>query len=173
MEDQKTNSRLTTPNPDPTVLTTAALLREIDGAKEQTAALVQAVRDVLHTEIQCLQELHGEKFSNIEIQFKERDTRMEHTSRDSKIAIDAALQAAKEAVGKTEVSFTKQIDAIGTSIFAMGKGLDEKITDVKDRLTTIESHSKGGQDNNAFIFSLIGVAVSVITVLVVIFKVIT
>jgi hypothetical protein len=125
--------------------------------------------------VQRLQELHTEKFDSIATQFKERDVRTEQASKDSKVAIDAALQAQKEAVGKqneansaaiskSEAAFVKQIDQIGILISTMTKGTDDKIGDIKDRLTTIEGLKKGANDVWVYIFSTIGVVVSVITV---------
>jgi hypothetical protein len=152
------------PNPDPSVLTTQALLREIamlrdvietrlDGY-DKAIELIQSSADKVPSKVDIavkqLQELHAEKFQSIEIQFRERDTRTEQTSRDSKVAVDAALQAAKEAVGeqnksntaainKMETSFTKQIDQIAMLISASNKSTDEKVSDIKDRLTGIET----------------------------------
>ena len=71
-----------------------------------------------------------------------------------KIAVDAALQAAKEAVaeqnrsfalatGKSETATMKQIDALGLAIQTANKGLDDKIADLKDGLTRIEGMDLG------------------------------
>lgn len=87
------------PDPDPTQLTTQQLLREI-----------ALTRELFDSQMSGLRELHQEKFHSIEIQFTERDKRASDSARDSKTAVDAALQAAKEAVGKSEVSTTKQIE---------------------------------------------------------------
>lgn len=108
----------------------------------------------------------SEKFESIQTQFEERDTRTEQTSRDSKVAVDAALQAAKEAVGeqnkssalaiaKSEAATTKQIDQIQVLIATMQKGLDDKfgtlqkgmddkINDLKDRIGVIEKNGLNG-----------------------------
>jgi hypothetical protein len=64
------------------------------------------------------------------------------------------LQAAKEAVaeqnrsfalatGKSETATMKQIDALGLAIQTANKGLDDKIADMKDRLTRIEGMDLG------------------------------
>ena len=109
---------------------------------------------VIHLEL-----LHDEKFASIQNQFTERDTRTEQTSRDSKVAVDAALQAAKEAVGeqnksnalaiaKSEAAFTKQIDQISTLIQTTVKGVDDKIDDIKTRLTLIEGNTVGRTENH-------------------------
>jgi len=143
--------------------------------------LVQLQTDVFSAKVQVevghLQKLHQEKFDSIATQFRERDTRTEQTSRDAKIAVDAALQAAKEAVGeqnksnalaiaKSEATFTKQIDQIGVLVSSMGKGFDDKVDDIKSRLTAIESQKKGAGDVWAIWFAATGFAIGIGGVLV-------
>jgi len=170
-----------TPVPDPTLLTTEAILREIRGLREilemridgqqkvfearlsgmdKAIELLQSIADRLpvsvDSKVMNLRLLHEEKFSSIQTQFVERDTRSERESKDNKVAGDAALQAAKEAVGKqqesgdkaiakSEAATIKQIDQINTSIGASNKTLDDKIDDVKERITRLESEDKGHQ----------------------------
>ena len=101
-----------------------------------------------------LQTLHDEKFRSIAVQFLERDVRTEQTSRDSKVAVDAALQAAKEAVGeqnrssalaiaKSETATVKQIDQMQVLLQTATAGLESKISDLKDRMTGLESSIRG------------------------------
>jgi hypothetical protein len=108
-----------------------------------------------------------EKFDSIQIQFRERDTRTEQTSRDAKTAVDAALQAAKEAVGeqnksgalaiaKSEASTIKQIDQIAILLQNVNKATDDKISDLKDRLTMIEGRSGGQGSLIAYLFAGFG-----------------
>ena len=126
----------------------------------------------LQIEVEHLKKLHQEKFDCIAIQFKERDTRTEQTSRDSKVALDAAFKAAKEAVGeqnksnalavaKSEATFTKQIDQIGVLVTSMGKGFDDKIDDIKGRLQAMESTKKGAGDVWAIWFAATGIAIGI------------
>lgn len=173
---------------DPSTLTTQQLWREIAALKElafnRMAAIEKAV-DVAHadlvrvpTDVQQqvahLRELHDEKFESIRIQFAERDTRTEQTSRDNKVAVDAALQAAKEAVGennksfaisaaKQEASTIKQIDQQALLIATVSKTLDDKIGDLKERLTRIEGSGVGvekyqaaGQTHSSYTLAIIG-----------------
>lgn len=193
------------PTPDPTVLTTQQLHREITSVREiietrlsamdKAIELVRTVADrqpaLIDMSVGKLRELHEEKFHSIAIQFAERDTRTEQTSRDSKVAVDAALQAAKEAVGeqnkssalaiaKSEAATTKQIDAIGALIASGQKAIDDKIDDIKTRLTTIEGNKLGVTENRqniaehrqssdsswAMIFGIIGMVVGIIGVIV-------
>jgi chaperonin cofactor prefoldin len=184
------------PVPDPTILTTQQLLREIATSREVVEIHVNGVRETIETRIGAmdkaivllqtatekfphqveaavrqLQSLHEEKFRSIAQQFVERDTRAEQTSRDSKVAVDAALQAAKEAVGeqnksnalaiaKSEATFTKQIDQIGVIIGGMQKGLDDKIDDIKARLQAIESQKKGSNEVWGYLVAAIGIIIA-------------
>lgn len=116
--------RLTTPIPDPTVLTTQQLQREISGARELVEVRVIALRELLEarfvgadTTLQVMNDrlnhlvdrgneaighlhsLHDEKFKSIQTQFLERDRRLEQLSMADKTAVAAALQAQKEAAG--------------------------------------------------------------------------
>ena len=94
--------------------------------------------------------LSDEKFIGIQKQFIERDTRVEQSARDTKVAVDAALQAAEKAVGKQNESFalsiaksenatTKQIDQQASTLQAAANALESKIGDLKDRVGRIEN----------------------------------
>ena len=173
-DNQMESRRLTTPNPDPTARTVEALLREIAALKELHAtrfeaydkaiALLQANADkapsisVIEERVRSLQSLHDEKFKSIAVQFAERDTRTEQTSRDSKVAVDAALQAAKEAVekqnassalaiAKSEASTAKQIEQIVATFGETTKGLTDKIEAITKGITDrIEAITAGVND---------------------------
>ena len=197
---------LSTPNPDPTILTTQSLLREISALKELMIARIEEssrsqesrlsqndeklslIRSIIETRlddmdkgVRLLQEIadkapartdekikalagvseekfrvHEEKFNSIQLQFRERDVRTEQSSKDSKVAVDAALQAAKEAVGeqnkssalaiaKSEAATTKQIDQMTQIIQTGNKGLDDKIADMKERVTVLEGAVRASQ----------------------------
>lgn len=219
--------RTNLPVPDPTVLTTAQLVRETAALREileekissvmqilqarftETIVLrevleqrILALREVTQTRFEDhdkalqliedashrqpsdvdikvgnLQKVHEEKFESIQTQFRERDTRTEQTSKDSKVAVDAALQAAKEAVGeqnkssglaisKSEASTNKQIDQLQLLIQSSGKATDDKIDDLKQRLTRIESEGRGmkaaevtQQTSNTSMVSIVGLII--------------
>ena len=225
------------PIPDPTVLTTQQLGREILALREiiesrldgmdkainllsEAASRSPSIAEVVakgderfraienhiekaHSQLKELQEqkvnalklahderLSGiiltidERFSSIATQFKERDTRTEQTSKDSKVAVDAALQAAKEAVGeqnksnalsisKSEAAFTKQIDQIGTIITTTAKGVDDKIDDIKGRLQIIEAKTSGKEAGMStllgWIFGAFGLLAALSTTILAIF----
>jgi hypothetical protein len=86
--------------------------------------------------------------------------------------VDAALQAAKEAVGeqnksnalaiaKSEATFTKQIDQIGVLISTLQKGLDEKIDDLRARQTVSESRKAGAGDLWGIIVGVVGIVIAI------------
>lgn len=150
------------------------------------AASVKALGDVVSVQIAALREFHeakfGEAFSSIQVQFKERDVRVEQSSVATKIAVDAALQAAKEAVGaqnvssaqaiaKSEAATTKQIDAIGTLIATQAKGVDDKIDDIKSRLQAMEgigigvnNQKRDSKDVFGYVVGAIGILISFLTI---------
>lgn len=157
---------------DPSTLTTQLVWREVLHLKELFESRISAVEksiEVAHedlvrvpTEVQravgTLEALDNEKFVSIEKQFKERDVRVEQTARDTKTAVDAALAAQEKAVGKQNESFslataksetaiTKQIDQLGVLLGNATKGLEDKINDVKDRLTRLEGSDYGAESS--------------------------
>ena len=86
---------------------------------------------------------------------------------ESKIAVDAAFAAAKEAVGEqnrgndraisiAQAGVREQLSALLSVTEAGLRGLEDKITDARDRITSIESLTRGikeaageGRENRA------------------------
>ena len=164
------------PVPDPTVLTTELTLRETHNVKEllqgeihSLDGAVERIRvrlDSRHAEIregmQTLQAFFDEKFESISIQFEERDKRQDQNSTADRTAIAAALQAQKESMGKTEASFTKQLDSIQMVMNSIARASDEKIDDLKTRLTMIEGKSKGIGEGWGIIVAAGGLATGIL-----------
>lgn len=171
----------TRPLPDPTYLTTQQLQRELLALREIIEArlngndaavnLLRSTTDkfpgVINTSFAQLKALHEEKFESIATQFAERDIRTEQTARDSKVAVDAALQAQKEAAGaqnesnaasisKSEAAFTKQIDQILVIVNTNTKATDEKIDDIKSRMSVYEGRSTGHGESWGYLVAGIG-----------------
>jgi cobalamin biosynthesis Mg chelatase CobN len=132
-------------------------LNGMDRALELLQATADRFPEKIDEKIRSLEQVHEEKFRSIGIQFVERDVRTESSARDSKVAVDAALQAAKEAVAeqnrssalaisKSETATAKQIDQQAVLISTTAKASDEKIDDIKERLTRIEGKSIGVAD---------------------------
>ena len=148
------------PVPDPTLLTTEALLREISHLRELVIVQLDGLEDKVdaysqthetkHREraseveakIQHLTELAAERFAGvtdrfagIQLQLSERDARVQESTQASKDAIAAALAAQKEAVAKSELSTKEQIVAITTQIATTVASLESKIENVKEMIT--------------------------------------
>lgn len=146
--DDSTLSRSTgsRPVPDPTVLTTEQLHREIS-----------ALREFVLGEIRHVGEMNVEKFRAVEDRFHDVGSKFEDVAHrtaeqktDTKDALDAALQAAKDAVSlqteasdkaiaKSEAATTKQIDALAVLVDKSADATTEKIVDLKSRLDKLES----------------------------------
>lgn len=147
----------------------------IDGM-DRANVLLQQILDrtplIVDEKIEALGRLHEEKFLSIAGQFRERDVRTEQSSKDSKVAVDAALQAAKEAVGeqnkssalaiaKSEASTVKQIDQLGLLIATQATGFNDKVADLKDRITLMVGHGGGIKDSWGWLVAAIGIGVAI------------
>jgi len=170
-EGYKGGDKVNVPNPDPSLLTTqnvreglanlkeliSARLDAMDGATNLRLEMFKGLPEDIERRIAHLREVQDEKFHTIDNQFKERDVRTTQASGAADDALKAALQAAKELVGaqgeasaaaavKSETSFTKQIDQIGTIIQTLEKALDARITELKERIDRGEGSSSGAVD---------------------------
>jgi hypothetical protein len=158
------------PVPDPTLLTTENLRREISNLKELTDTKFAGINDLFSSELEKLASVTSERFTAVGAQFTERDTRTDQRAGDTKLAVDAAFAAAKEATAKIEAGFTKSIDGQQELMNTNTKASDEKISDLKDRITAIESRTQGlgaarseGRDNQndtrGFVFGMVGMVI--------------
>lgn len=117
----------------------------LDGM-DKALQLLQATNDqapvAIDNKVKNLQALHNEKFDFIDQQiamrFAELDKRIAQTSESSTTAINAAFQAAKEAVNQQNIAFAqatskaelaqgKQMDQLGTLMTTTTASLNEKI----------------------------------------------
>lgn len=164
------------PGLDPTPRSSQQVLRENFWLRElietrlngmdKALSLLQAFADRTPTtmdvqhQVTALREVVMQKFDGINTQIVERDAATDKASKDVKSAVDAAFAAAKEAVGeqnksnalsisKSEVGFTKQIDGILELIKTTSKGVDDKISDIKERITIIESRTSVSDPSTA------------------------
>ena len=193
--------------PDPTVLTTQQLERGLDAERDYVMGEVRVLEERLHgmdkatsllsetvnrvpTDMQVaignLKELHNERFSSIETQFAERDTRQERESRDNKVAVDAAFAAQKEAASEQNKSNTlaidkserQQVDAIAKQADlnkSKTDAIDTQVNDLKERLTVLETARRTentGTDQKRLdlgvLISVAAVFVAIISVIVVV-----
>lgn len=143
-------------------------LAAIDKATELFTENLSRVPTDTDKQVGHLKELHDERFASvakelvalsdgIAKQFAERDVRTDAAAIGTAKAVDAALQAQKEAAGstndankeaiaKSEANTTKLIDGINTLLASNVKATDEKINDLKGRLDRGEGITRGGQE---------------------------
>jgi hypothetical protein len=147
------------PDPDPTRATvdfveravgavrvvTDVRIAGIERAADVFAENLNRVPTTLDREISKLAGLVNEKFHSIEVQFAERDQRTGLEKQSATVAVNAALQAQKEAasaqnesnlaaVKKSDDATTKQIDGILLVLAGNKNALDEKIGAINSRL---------------------------------------
>lgn len=166
------------PVPDPTELTARAIVQlrteltalwdeKFENLQKQITRIETGLdgRDeAVRREVDTLKILVDEKFKGVDIQFGGRD-----------IALNAALSAAKSSVAdqnasnslaatKAEDSFNKRIEGISSSIVLQTKTTDDKISDLKDRITQIESASSGAGGAVNWVIAGIGVFATLIAI---------
>ena len=122
--------------------------------------------------IGSLKEVHDGQFSSIQVQFRERDVRTAETSKQSEVAISAALQAAKEAVGKSEVVTSKQIEDVKALFNTLSGALRDRLDEFTERFARIEGVTLGqaGQKteqntSSNLIIAIIGIGITIMMAL--------
>lgn len=154
------------PIPDPTILTMQALERSLSSLKEVVFTRLNAIDEatrILATRadkvpsdvdvaVNHLKELHVEKFSSVATQFLERDTRTEQLAAAGQLAIKDALQAAKEAVQKSEGNTIKLLDLLA-----------QQIDDLKGRVGAVENQKLGQLNERSTQQNDSGLMISVIS----------
>jgi hypothetical protein len=130
-------------------------IKGIHKALDNRDNIVTGQIDHLHalmlSKVEELASVTTERFLGVAAQFSERDTRTDQRAGDTKLAVDAAFAAAKEATAKIEAGFTKQIDAMINIIDTKTANLAGGLSDLKDRTTAMENRTAGivqGRENN-------------------------
>jgi hypothetical protein len=136
-----------------------------------------ALREFIMSQIGNTRDVTAEKFDAVNARFVERDVRTEQTAMESRISLDAALAAAKEAVaeqnkanaqaiGKSETATQKQIDAMVQLMTTSNNSLEDKISDIKSRLDRGEGRDTGSANASTDRRSDIGAIIAAIAVVV-------
>lgn len=164
-----TNQQGSKPVPDPTVLTTEQLHREIAAATRLMEARIAAA-----------EEANAIRFLNIEREFALVENRRVEQKVDTKTAVDAALQAAKSAVNEQTVAQEKAITKSETAAAEQSKqqyatfnaslkAVTDKVDDLKDRVATIEAIKIGSTEvrsnGQASLAAIVGVVGAIIAIL--------
>jgi len=144
------------PVPDPTVLTTQALYREIEQLEGQVNRRMEAIHAELNSRLETLKEertvllkgltdLEQEKFNRVEQQFELVERQRVEQKKDTKDAVDAALTAQKEAVReqtaasekaivKSETATNKLLEQLADTFRTEASSLRRSIDEVKERI---------------------------------------
>lgn len=123
----------------------------------ETLPGMTAMRDVVGERFQRVEERFNvvfEKFAGIATQFEERDTRTRSEATATKTAVDAAFQAQKDmvaaqnaniaqALARIEATAQKQIEQLVTLLQTSAAASNDKIDDMKQRLSLIEGRTAG------------------------------
>jgi len=144
----------------------------MDKRRDDIREQINHLRDLVVSEVSKLSAVTDEKFQGVNGQFDERDTRTDQRAGDTKLAVDAAFAAAKEATAKIEAGFTKQIDAMIAIIDTKTANLAGGLGDLKDRMTALESRGVGSKDGIGSIGSIVMGAFSILAAIAVVASVI-
>lgn len=170
------------PRPDPTILTTQALAREIASLKEiiftrldgmdKALNLLQAFTNRQPTIGELAASVDGQ-FKAIEHRLAERDVRFRDAAVANNAAVEAAFAAQKEvgkelnfassaAITKAENATNKELDSIKALLALANKSNEDRNSDTRDRITTIESSSAA----QGRMFGYIVAAITVVAVII-------
>jgi hypothetical protein len=153
-----TNGRETDPGsrpvPDPTVLTTEALQREVLALRESLNQRISGLRELVEEELEGNDKVTEERFASIDTQLQLIERQRVEQKTDTKSALEAALSAAEKAVkeqttaseartDKSEASTTKSIDQLAATFDTAFQGLRRDLDDLKTRMTTVEQQKVG------------------------------
>lgn len=140
-----------TPTPDPTVLTTDALRREIKASTDLTNAKLEALNERLDTKIDGNAQLSEERhnFTRRELIAGE-ERRLEH-KKDTKDTVDTAFAGAEKAIAKSESAAADQI-----------KSVESTVNDLKDRVLRLETQQQTKVEGRADTRTNVGMIVGII-----------
>lgn len=174
--------------PDPTILTTEALHREILNLKESLRHEIHCQKEIFESRLAAAIKFEEERFQHITKQFEMVETSRVEQKADTKSAVDAALTAQKEAVReqttasersitKSETTTKEQIAQLATLFQTTKQASDEKISDLKNSVTTIEGRTFGAERQErrigegwGYVAGGIGMLVAIATLLVTVLR---
>jgi hypothetical protein len=149
------------PIPDPTVLTTEALTREIT-----------ALNNTVQLQLGALQDRVEDRFSGVDAHFGYIERQRIEQKQDTKAAVEAALSAAKEAVkeqttsteramSKSESDTSEHLKHLRTTFTESIAAVERSVGYSKERITALESIRLGGKENLTGVYALVGVLITI------------
>ena len=145
-------------------------------------SIVDPLRELLETKIDKNFEIAREKFQSIDdvIEFSKRTINanfqthatldeerfknvyliMATAERVARESVDASLGAARSAAATQMEAATKSHDQLSAKVDVIAKSLEDRISDLKDRVVAMEAKKAGGSEQLALILALVATAVS-------------
>ena len=176
------------PVPDPTLLTTEALRREIAWTREITDEKFKAFRDLhdvlerrMVAEIATLGALSSERraaieqemkafrettdglFRAVDSRFHERDVRFDQAAAEAERAVQAALASLNLLFARTELQFNKQIDQLGSTLTLTNTNMTQRLDDLKTNVSEIQGNRQGSMRMVGWGIGAAGVIIAVVT----------
>ena len=155
----------------------AEVAREREALRVDISHSAVSLRELLESKIALVSDVGMEKFAAIDGRFRDRDARIELAAQESRISLDAALSAQKEAVSeqnngnakaidKSEDATQKRIDSLVQLMGTTNKSLEDKISESIRRLDRSEGTMGGGRMQRADANTTMSQALSVLSVLI-------
>jgi hypothetical protein len=136
------------PIPDPTKLTTDAV-----------NALSVQLKELFDVKLKAIESLTAEKFTG-------RDKALEAALLAQQARVEEQNRSNALAASKAETGFDKRIQEVSERMVQQTKSNDDRFSDMKDRITALESIKKGSNEMLGWIFGAIGVAAAIATLLI-------
>lgn len=133
------------PRPDPSRLTT----EQYERGQQQTRREIEALRELLFSEINALEKIHAEKFTAIADRFIEQKEALDTAMISARALIEVQNKANAEAAEKSERGFTKQLEALDQQTKTVAFAQSKEIADIRERLVGGEREKTGATDNTA------------------------
>jgi len=147
------------PIPDPTLLTTAQLDREIRNLEMRIQSDLKAINE----HINSIRQVDQGHFERIQIQFGERDKQTALALQGQKELGQLTTEYINTTIGKMDTTYTKLFDQMQVLLSSMVKNDDEKFSDIKGRIDRVETLR--GRVDVMQIFSAAASIAAIITVI--------
>lgn len=118
--------------PDPTRLTIDALRREI-----------AMLEELINARIEAAEALTVERFHRLDEDMHNFEDQRLEQKKDTREAVNSALEAQKEATAKMESSMASQISALKSNFDTSIRSIEATVADLKERMTITESVKQG------------------------------
>lgn len=146
------------PIPDPTLLTTQQLDREIANLEARVAAELKGVNE----HINAVKSIDQGHFERIQIQFSERKEQVSLALQNQKDLNEVRTQFTNETIDKMDKIYTKLFDQMQVLLNSTSENANEKINDLKARVEVISAGR--GRVDVMQIFSVASSVAAIVTV---------